>query len=131
MNIEISRNFKNWLDSYGRNRSEKRVFEKRIYLRDEGEETFDGENLTDVIRICQNLIAKYGDVVYDEHWTGYEDMEPSLCWNEQETDEQYALRISDLHEEYLKEKEKLRKDEERAKLEAEMKALQEKINKLK
>lgn len=129
--MEISKDFKKWLDAYGRNRSEKRVFEKRIYLRDKGEETFDGEKLTDVIRICQNLIAKYGDVVYDEHWIGYEDMEPSLVWDEKETEKEYEKRIQDLHKDYLQEKEQLRKDEERAKLEAEMKALQEKINKLK
>lgn len=129
--MEISRNFRKWLDANGKNRSGRKTNVERIYLRHAGDETFDGENLSSIIRICQNLIAKYGDVEYHEHWTGYEDMEPSLCWNEQETDEQYALRISRLHEEYLKEKEKLRKDEERAKLEAEMKALQEKINKLK
>ena len=105
----ISRNFKKWLDSYRQNRSEKRVFEKRIYLRDEGEETFDEESLTDVIRICQSLIAKYGDVVYSEHWVGSEDMEPSLVWNEEETDEEYEKRIQDLHKDYLQEKEQLRK----------------------
>lgn len=127
--MEFSKDFKKWLDSYRQNRSEKKVFEKRIYLR--GEETFDGESLTDVIRICQSLVAKYGDVVYSEYWAGYEDMEPSLVWNEEETDEEYEKRIQDLHKDYLQEKEQLRKDEERAKLEAEMKALQDKIDKLK
>lgn len=120
--MEISKDFKKWLDAYGKNRSARRNLEKRTYLI--SDDLFDGKSLSDVILTAQRLLESYGDVVY-------EDMEPCLVWWEPESDEGYNLRISDLHEKYLKEKEKLRKDEERAKLESEMKALQEKINNLK
>ena len=129
--MEISKDFKKWLDQYGRDNSQRKTVQERVYMVDSGDELFDGNHLSDVILIAQKLLTKYGDVFYDEHWTGYEDMDPSLVWDKKESDEEYELRISELHEEYLKEKEKLRKDKERAKLEAEMRTLQAKIAKLK
>lgn len=127
--MEISKEFKKWLDAAGMNRSLRRNVDKVVEI--EEKHLFNGELLSDVILIAQKLMVEHGDVTYSELWTGYEDMVPSLVWNEEESYEDYELRISDLHIKYLKEKEKLKKDEERTKLEAEMKALQEKIAKLK
>lgn len=126
--MEISKEFKKWLDSCGKNRSELKALPKRQYLF--GDEIFNGRLLSEVIAISKQLLEKYGDVLYEEHWTGYEDMFPSLLWHEQETEEEYDLRISDLYEQFLKERTEEKKREQREKLKLEIKAMQDKLKEL-
>ena len=126
--MEISKEFKKWLDSRGKNLSELKSFPKRQYI--SCDELFDGRLLSEVIAISKQLLEKYGDVLYEEHWTGYEDMFPSLLWHEQETEEEYDLRISDLYEQFLKERTEEKKREQREKLKLEIKAMQDKLKEL-
>ena len=126
--MEISKEFKKWLDSCGKNLSELKSLPKREYI--SADELFDGRLLSEVIVISKQLLEKYGDVVYEEHWTGYEDMFPTLLWHEQETEEEYELRISDLYEQFLEERTEEKKCEQREKLKLEIKALQDKLKEL-
>lgn len=126
--MEISKEFKKWLDSCGKNLSERKSLPKREYI--PGDELFNGRLLSEVIVIAKQLLEKYGDVLYEEHWTGYEDMSPSLVWHEQETSEEHELRISDLHEQFLRERAEEKKREQREKLKLEIKALQDKLKEL-
>lgn len=127
--MEISKDFKKWLDSYGQNRSERNTLQKREYIGSDN--LFDGLPLSEVILSAQALMAEYGDVTYEEHWIGYEDMAPSLVWYAEETDEEYSARIEELHKAYLKQCTEEKKRKEREKIEEEMKALQNKLNALK
>ena len=126
--MEISKEFKKWLDSYGENLSELKSLPKREYI--SVDELFNGRLLSEVIVISKQLLEKYGDVVYEEHWTGYEDMFPSLFWHEQETGEEYELRISDLHEQFLEKRAEDEERKQREKLKLEIKAMQDKLNEL-
>lgn len=127
--MEISKDFRKWLDAYGNNRSSRLTLARREYL-GEGQ-LFNGQLLSDVILIAQKLMTEYGDVTYEEHWSGYEDMSPTLTWHVVETDEEYNNRIKEMHGYFLAEKEGERKRKEREKIEEELQALQKKLNSLK
>lgn len=127
--MEISKEFKDWLDARGKNRSERKTVDKVVAIEDKY--LFNGELLSDVILIAQKLMTEYGDVVYYEHWTGYEDMYPSLTWDAEESDEEYDYRLTILKHTFEKEQLDFQKNAEREKLEKEMKALQQKLDKLK
>ena len=102
--MEISRKFKNWLDQYGQDRSERKSLQKMEYI-----ESSSGMSLSEIVEYVGVLKEKYGDVVYDEHWTGYEDMSPSVVWLEEESDEDYEERIEELHEKFLSERQEAKK----------------------
>jgi hypothetical protein len=127
--MEISKDFKEWLSQYGHDYSERNTVERREYI--SSTNLFDGKTLSEVILSAKALMAEYGDVTYEEHWTGYEDMSPSLVWYAEETDEEYSDRIEGLHNTYLKQCAEEKKRKEREKLEEEMKAIQNKLNALK
>ena len=123
--MEISRKFKNWLDRYGQNRSERKYFQKREYI-----ESLSGMSLLEIVEYVGVLKVKYGDVVYDEHWTGYEDMSPSVVWWEEESDEDYDERIKELHKKFLAERQEVKKQQERGKIEEEIYLLKSRLNSL-
>ena len=86
--------------------------------------------MSDVILITQKLMTEYGDVTYEEHWTGYEDMSPSVVWWEEESDEDYEERIKELHKKFLAERQEAKKQQERDKIEEEISLLKSKLNSL-
>lgn len=127
--MEISKEFKQWLDAYGKDRSERKTVNKVVAIEDK--HLFNGELLSDVILIAQKLMTEYGDVEYYEHWFDYETMQPSLTWNAEESDEEYDYRLTILKHTFEREQLDSQKNAERERLEKEMKALQQKLDKLK
>ena len=127
--IEINGKFKKWLKEHGHSLS-KIPDVKHEY----GIESLNGMSCVEIIKYMQLLIGVHGEhAVYGENWVGYEEFEPEVIVYKEETDEEYEERITSLRESYdrevfVKSREYL---EECEKYDAQIKALQEKLNNLK
>ena len=127
--IEINGKFAKWLKANGYNPDKIKniTHEYRI-------DSLNGMSCIEIIKYMESLTSVHGEsATYGEHWTGYEDFYPIVEVVREETDETYDERITSLRKKYDKEVFEKRKatEDERKKIEAQVKALQEQLNNLK
>lgn len=127
--IEINGKFAKWLKAnrYNPDKIKNVTHEYQI-------DSLNGMNCVEIIEYMKSLLSVHGEgATYGEHWTGYEDFYPIVEVVREETDEEYEERITSLRKKYDKEVFEKRKatEDERKKIEAQVKALQEQLNNLK
>ena len=127
--IEINGKFAKWLKANWHNPDKIKNVAHEYQI-----DSLNGMSCVEIIEYMKSLISVHGEgATYEEHWTGYENFYPIVEVVREETDEEYEERITSLREKYDKEVFEKRKatEDERKKIEAQVKALQEQLNNLK
>lgn len=112
---------------------ENKIVKKRIEV--------EGLTLSKIIEIAKKNNVAMFDCTLENHWTGYEDAELSLCyyglkWTDEQFNHEIDLYEKDLkrYEDFIEEKNKkelLEKEEELRKLKEKQDEIQKEINKIK
>lgn len=86
-------------------------------------------SLDDAILYLSEVREQYRGfaISLDEHWTGYEDMEMTLVYQREETDQEFAHRLRAEEDVRLRAQEKQRKDAERAAILKQIEGLKAKL----
>lgn len=127
--IEINGKFLKWLKADGHNPDKIKNITHEYQI-----DSLNGMSCVEIVEYMKSLISVHGEgATYGEHWTGYEDFDPIVEVVREETDGDYEERITLLRKKYDKEVFEKRKatEDERKKIEAQVKALQEQLNSLK
>ena len=127
--VEINGKFAKWLKANGHNPDKIKNIAHEYEI-----DSLDGMSCVEIVEYMKSLISVHGEsATYREHWTEYEYFYPVVTGLLEETDEEYEERIISLRKEYDEEVFEKRKaiEDEREKIEAQVKALQEQLNNMK
>lgn len=127
--IEINGKFKKWLKEHGHSPDKIKNITHEHEI-----DSLNGMGCVEIIKYMESLISVHGEsATYGEHWIGYEDFCPVVEVSREETGEEYEERITSLRERYDREVFVKSREytEECEKYDAQIKALQEKLNNLK
>jgi hypothetical protein len=85
--------------------------------------------IDDAIKYLQEIKEQYRgtNIGLDEHWTGYEDMDMTLLYSRDETDEEMAARLAEVARQEQLAKQQKKRDEQRKADLMELQRLQRKL----